>query len=242
MHIIIETLVNINRDVVRNFEFDYIIFDAMFLAIYVGLLLIHKRYGPLRVGVICGIIIYIIDGVIWTATGIREYGLSAQWMKHPTDFMMDFSYGVVAFSWVWIAFERKSAKDVAFWTLILFAGWLLVPVASILIHLDDEPIMTVRHMDGQVWIQVAMVIVGYLLLFLLKYDCKTILYVFWIGSMLAFMMEFSLLICNIRPADIKVLIYSTLFLTNQGIPYLYLIWDKVIPMFQRNLIARKVSI
>ena len=234
-----ELPLRINQNITRNFEFDYIIFDAIFLALYMALLVRGKRYNALKAGAVCGLIIYVIDGVIWSATGVREYSLPEPWMKHPTDFMMDVSYGMVMFSWVWIAFERRSNRDVAFWTLALFGGWLLVPLASVLAHLDDRPIMTVRHMHGQVLAQIAMVIFGYLLLVLLKYNYRKILYVFWIGSMLAFMMEFPLLIYKIRPTDAKVLIYETLFLTNQGIPYLYVFWDKIIPLWQKRALARQ---
>ncbi len=184
---------DINHSISRNFQFDYILCDAVFLATFVALLVWRKRYSPLLAGVVCGILIYIIDGVVWSSLGIRQYGISAPWIKHPVDFMMDFSYGVVAFAWMWIAFEKRSRADVAFWTVVVFCGWLLVPFASELVGLDDDPVMTV------------------------------------VGCMLGFMMEVPLLVTNIRPAGVKLLVYETLILFNQGVPYLYVIWDKVLP-------------
>ena len=229
-------LLEINHDITRHFDLDYIVLDAVFLVIYTALLIRAKRWAALRVGGICAVLMYLIDGVAWYATGVREYVLPARWLKHPVDFMMDFSYGLAAFSWVWIAFERRSAQDVLAWTAALFGGWLAVAVLSQWLPLLLQvPITTVRHMSGQVPVQIGVVVGGYLLLAVLRYDVGTLLYVFWVGCMLAFMMEFSLFVAGIRPTDVKVLIYETLILTNQGIPYLFVIRDKVAPALARQL-------
>ena len=226
---------NIDHSISRSFQFDYIICDAVFLVIFVTLLVWQKRHAPLVVGVVSGVVFYIIDGVIWNATGVREYEISAAWIKHPVDFMMDFSYGVVAFSWAWIMFENRSKTDIAFWTILVFGGWLVVPVVSSLVHLNDNPISTVRHMESQVGFQLGMVIVGYLLLVVLRYDLGKIVYLFSVGCLLGFMMEFPLVVTGIRPAGVDLIVYETLVLFNQGIPYLYLIYDKLIPALRARI-------
>ena len=132
--------------------------------------------------------------------------------------MMDFSYGVVAFGWMWIAFERKSAKDVALWTALVLGGWFFVPFASSMLHVNDDPIMTVRHMQSQVGLQIGMVIAGYLLLAILRYDFKTIAYLFGVGCMLGFMMEIPLNVFNIRPTGIDLLVYEDLVSLQHGCP------------------------
>jgi hypothetical protein len=142
--------------------------------------------------------------------------------------MMDFSYGVVAFSWIWIAFEKRSTTDVLGWTAVVFFGWLVVPVVSSLIPLNDDPVMTVRHMESQVGFQIGTVVVGYLLLGLLKYEWRTMGYLFCVGCTLGFMMESPLMISKIRPASPGLLVYETVILFNQGVPYLYVIWDKAL--------------
>lgn len=238
---LIGTILEINKNIARKFEFDYILFDALFLVIWVALLIGQKRFGPLKAGLVCAAIVYVIDGVIWTASGVREYGIPAPWIKYPVDFMMDVSYGIIAFSWVWIAFERESARDVVFWTILLFAGWLLIPFASRWISLVDDPITTVRHMSSRVWVHISVVIGGYLALIALGYDLKTLLYVFWVGCMLAFMMEFALLVSGIRSTNIALLVYETLILTNQGIPYLYVIRDRIVPLLCERVAARKAA-
>ena len=229
MPIVLRKLFEIDHNITRHFELDYLLFDTLFLIIYVLLLLKRRRYDALKAGLVCGALFYLIDGVIWYGTGVREYALPAPWIKYPVDFMMDISYGIVAFGWVWLAFDRKRASDVAFWTLLLFAGWLLVPLASRLIPLLDGQVTTVRHMQRQVVVQIVVVIAGYLLLVVLNYRFKTILYVLWIGTALSFMMEASLFVAGIRPPSVQVLIYETLILTNQGVPYLFVIRDKVLP-------------
>jgi hypothetical protein len=238
---LLDLILHVDHDITRHFEFDYILFDALFLALYVTLLVRHGRIAPLRAGLVCAPILYAIDGIIWTATGVREYSLPAPWIKHPVDFMMDVSYAIVAFSWVWIAFERRSVQDVALWTAMLFAGWLLVPLASRLSHLNDAPITTIRHMRSQVWLQIVVVVAGYLLLLALRYDLRTVLYVFWVGCMLTFMMESALLIAQIRPSGLQVLAYETLILTNQGVPYVYVIWDKILPALRKRIAAQSAA-
>jgi hypothetical protein len=238
---LIQSILEQNENVARNFEFDYILFDALFLAIWIVLLIWQKRFRPLKAGLILAIIIYLIDAIIWTRMGVREYGLPAPWFKYPVDFMMDVSYSIIAWSWLWIVFERRSFRDVALWTVLLFAGWLILPFVSRWIPLSDLPIMTNRHMSSRVWLHVTVVVIGYVALFLLGYDWKTILYVFWAGCMLAFAMEFSLYISGIRPTDVTFLVYETLILTNLGVPYLFIIDDKILPLLSRRLAVRKAT-
>ena len=235
---VIRIVLEINKDIARKFEFDYILFDALFLLTWVALLIWQKRFGPLKAGIVCAVVVYVIDGVIWTATGVREYGISAPWLKFPVDFMMDVSYGIIAFSWVWMAFECQSVRDVAFWTILLFAGWLAIPFLSRWVSLVDDPIVTVRHMSSRVWLHIAVVIAGYAALIALGHDFKTIAYVFWVGCMLAFMMEFALLVSGIRSTSLALLAYETLILTNQGIPYLYIIKHKILPPLTRRTAHR----
>jgi hypothetical protein len=238
---LVQLILEINSVIMRRFQVDYLIFDAVFLVVWIALLVRDKRYGPLTAGVASGILFYLIDGVIWVATGVRNYELPAAWVRFPVDFMMDVSYGIVAFSWAWIAFERKSVRDVAFWTAVLFGGWLVIPFASRWIALIDAPVVTVRDMSGRVWLHITAVVVGYALLFILGYDWKTVLYVFWVGCMLAFMMEFSLLVAGIRPPNIALLVYETLVLTNMGIPYFFVIKEKIVPYVYRRTQAEATA-
>jgi hypothetical protein len=236
---LVDVILQINENITRRFEIDYLLFDTLFMAVWICLLLRHKRRGPLLVGLVCGLVFYAIDGIIWTAAGVREYELPAAWLKFPVDFMMDVSYGIVGFGWAWIAFERKSVRDVVFWTVVLFGGWLMIPFASRWIPLIDAQVTTVRHMASRVWLHIAVVVIGYAALLALGYSFKQVRYVFGVGCMLAFMMEFALLVSGIRTFNLSLLAYETLILTNMGIPYFYIIGDRILPLLSSKAAARK---
>lgn len=233
-------LSKINHDVIRIFDFDYLIFDFIFLLIFLTVLIINKKKIPIYVGFVCGILFLIIDGIIWWNAGIREIDPSNT--KIYVDFMMDFSYGLLAFSWVMIMFERNSIKEILLWTLFLYGGWLLIASLSQILPLIDLEIITIRHMQSLRVVEIATVVCGYLLLIFLRYNYKTILFIFWVGFMLSFMMESYLLFTQIRPSGFELLLYDSFILTNQGIPYLFVIFDKILPKLRDFLRKSKEEI
>ncbi|MCK4686887.1 MAG: hypothetical protein KAT66_02060 [Candidatus Lokiarchaeota archaeon] len=230
----------INHDVIRIFDLDYLIFDFIFLLIFLTVLIINKKKIPIYVGFVCGILFLVIDGIIWWNTGIREIDPSNT--KIYVDFMMDFSYGLLAFSWVMIMFERNSIKEILLWTLFLYGGWLLIASLSQILPLIDLEIITIRHMQSLRVVEIATVVCGYLLLIFLRYNYKTILFIFWVGFMLSFMMESYLLFTQIRPSGFELLLYDSFILTNQGIPYLFVIFDKILPKLRDFLRKSKEEI
>lgn len=180
-------LLQITYDIIRVFDFEYLIFDLIFFLIFLTALIIKKKKIPIHVGLICGIIFLIIDGMFWWNMGVRE--ISPRKYKFYVDFMMDFSYGFVAFSWVMIMFERNGFKQTILWTVFLYGGWLLATTLSQILPLMDLEIITIRHMRNLRIIEIVTVLCGYTLLIFLKYNYKTILFIFWTGFMLSFMME-----------------------------------------------------
>jgi len=128
-------LLQITHDVIRIFDLDYIIFDFIFLLIFFTVLIIQKKKTPIFMGIVSGVIFLVIDGIIWWNMGIREIYPSNT--KIYVDFMMDFSYGVLAFSWVMIMFERKSIKEILFWTIFLYVGWISIASLSQILPLID---------------------------------------------------------------------------------------------------------
>ena len=42
----------VDHSITRHFDLDYIFFDALFLTVYVTLLIRRKRFGPLRAGLV----------------------------------------------------------------------------------------------------------------------------------------------------------------------------------------------
>ena len=69
----------------------------------------------------------------------------------------------------------------------------------------------------------------------------TIIYLFCVGCVLGFMMELPLAVFKIRAPNTKLIIYETLFLFNQGVPYLYVAWDKILPVLRRKLFPAQLG-
>jgi len=250
---------------IRMFEYDYIFIDGVFLAIWLGVLIKYKKWAPIKFGIITGFLIYTIDAIAWfnipagsnypTGTFIREYWIGGIYMPRPlgdyfwikagADFMMTFSYSMFAFTWLWIIFEnfiKKNIKEIALFTALFIGFWILTPFLSLWLPINNTIVESVRYMDSQQVIWFVNIVVGYSLLFLIygtkKFGSKKpkiILYVFFIGCVEAFFMEFPLLISGIRPTGVFYLLFSTVIMFNQGAPYLYILYDMVIPRLSRKV-------
>ena len=250
---------------IRKFEYDYIFIDGIFLTIWLAVLIKYKKWAPIKFGIITGFLIYIIDAIAWfnisagsnypSGTFIREYWIGGKYMPRPledyfwskfgADFMMTFSYAMFAFGWLWIMFEnfiKKNKKEMILFTSLLFGFWMLTPFLSLWLPINNTTVESVRYMDTQLVIWFVNIVLGYSLLYLIygtnKFGSKKpkiILYVFFLGCLGAFFMEFPLLISGIRPTGVLYLLFSTVIMFNQGAPYLYVLYDKVIPWLTRKV-------
>lgn len=253
----------------RKFQYDYIYIDGIFFIIWVFILIRKKKWNPLKFGIFTGIIIYFIDAVFWwflpagsnypPGTTIREYWIggikvptsyeSYFWQKFGADFMMIFSYSMFIFAWIWIMFEnyiKRNYKEILFFTGFFFTAWMMTPILSFLLPIDDTLVETVRHMDTQILAWLINASCGYLLLFLIygtnwfnSKDLKVIGFVFILGVLGSFFMEFPLFITRIRPTGIVFLLYELIILFNQGAPYLYILYDKIFPLLNETILKRK---
>ena len=253
----------------RNFQYDYIFFDAIFLTIWVLILIKNKKWSALKAGILFGIFVYFIDAIWWwnspagsnypAGTYIREYWIGGIQMPHPLgeyflikfgcDFMMTISYAMYAFAWLWIIFEnieKRDKKEIILYTSLYFGFWMLTPFLSLWIPISDVMVNTVRHMDTQLIAWIVNVIIGYIILAIIygtnKFKRKKpiiIVYVFIIGLTQSFFMEFPLFLSGIRPTGVIFLIYEVFFLFNQGAPYLFILWDLVIPWLHKKWSERK---
>jgi len=257
----LETLTNAER----TFQYDYIFIDAFFLAIWLSLIIKNKKWKALKAGVFFSICVYLIDAVFWwnipagplyPGEYIREYWIGGVQMPHPlgeyiiikfgADFMMTISYSLFAFTWLWIVFEnieKKDLKEVGLYSALYFCFWMLIPLLSLLLPINDTTVYCVRHMDTQISAWIINVIVGYSILMILygtniinKKNRKIILYIFLIGCLESFYMEFPLFVSGIRPNNILFLIFEIFFLFNQGASYLYILWDVIIPILKKKII------
>jgi len=243
----------------RRFEYDYIFIDGIFFLVWLGLLIKKKKWNPIKFGVITSIIVYFIDAVFWwnfpanasypPGTTIREYWIGGVkvpktlgeyfWPKAGADFMMCISYSMFIFPWLWIVFEnfvKKNSKEIIVFTGVFFSSWLLIPILSLLLPINNTIVETVRHMDTQMIVWIVNAIVGYAILSYIygtnkfgKKNPKYIAYVFIIGCLGSFFMEFPLFITGIRPTGIEFLVFEIFILFNQGCSYLFIIYDIVLP-------------
>jgi hypothetical protein len=255
----------------RFFQFDYIYFDAIFLAGWVLWLLYNKRFSALKAGIIFGLIIYFIDAGVWwnlpagagypTGTFVREYWIGIDQVPHQlgdllllkfgADFMMTISYGIFVFTWVWLVFEfwkgQLPRKKMIFATGYWLVAWFLTPWLSIWTTWNDVIVHSVRHMETQFVICLINLILGYTLLIVVarsgkfgaKEPWKKVGYIFLMGMSVAFAMEFPLYIAGIRPINGPFLIYETIFLFNQGAPYLWVMSERIFPYLTQRWNARK---
>lgn len=87
----------------------------------------------------------------------------------------------------------------------------------------------VRHMQAQIPFMIADVVGGYLILLIVyRKELATVGKVFLIGVAASLIMEIPLYLFQIRPIGIKFLFFEALFLLNQGVPYLFLVYDKLL--------------
>jgi hypothetical protein len=244
----------------RVFQYDYIYVDAFFLLIWLALLIRNKEYKALVFGAVISPIIYLIDAYIWwnssagpthpAGTHIREYWIGGAqvprpqgaylWPKFGADFMMTISYALYTFPWLYIVFRnlRKGtlfSKEVLRYTVIWVAAWFLTPLLSILLSINDTPVQAVRYMNSQFTGWIINLIIGYgLLAVVYRKNLAWVAYLLGIGVLGAFIMEIPLYAFGIRPTGILFIIFEGFFLLNQGVPYLFLTVDKIIPAAQRK--------
>jgi hypothetical protein len=244
----------------RVFQYDYIYIDAFFLLVWLILLLKNKEYKALLFGLINAPIIYFIDAYIWwnspagngfpPGTFIREYWIGGTQVPHPlgsfwllkfgADFMMTISYTLFTFPWLYIVFRNIRqrtllSKEVVRYTLIWIAMWFLTPLLSTLLPINNMPVEAVRHMNSQFSVWIVNLIIGYgLLVIVYRNNLRIVLSLLGVGVLGALIMEMPLYLFRIRPTGILFVIFEGFFLLNQGVPYLFLLVDKLIPAFQRK--------
>ena len=197
-------------DVIRTFGIDYIFFDLIFVTLFLFLLIKFKKKIPLLVFFIGGLgINFLMDWGIWLHTGIREISLPTNFFGEVFLFFLWFSlsYGI-EYAYVFLMFEKKSNK--IGWTVLVLIGWLSVAFLSQFLSINDSTIKVIRHMGDLRFLRIILVLIGYSLLFIFKYDWKKISYLFFVGF------------------SIPILLENSLIEFNMGIPFFYLLYDKVL--------------
>ncbi|MFX1308769.1 MAG: hypothetical protein ACFFB6_02410 [Promethearchaeota archaeon] len=219
--------------VTRTIGMDFIYFDIIFLIIWI-FFLIRKKYWLSIAWGLCGWLIYIFtDYILWyLITQTRHY--TGPLVPLVFFLWFCFSPGFVQFSYVFVMFEKRNFKDLLNFTLLFYLGWTFVALGSQIIPLDDRLIEVSRDMSigNQRFNEMIMVLINVIIALILylkkKLRLEDILYLFLVGILVEFSLEFSLAISGIRQSQgtwsLGLLILNTLLEFNLGIVLMYLLW------------------
>ena len=215
----------------RVFNELFIWFDIAFLISLAIILIYTKRYVATIVGVLGGILYFIVDyGIFYLALGTRVVeGADTFWLL----FWMSMSYGFTNFVWIWLWLDRD--KRTFEWSLLILAGWLCVALLSQNFGASLNMITTTRGTGSYHGVMALIMFVGYAILIVknIKGDRKiSIPWILAIGILVQFAWEGILLITGIRSMQTMPIIINSLIETNLGLPYLFLIHRAV--MGKRN--------
>ncbi|NVM45236.1 MAG: hypothetical protein HWN79_09990 [Candidatus Lokiarchaeota archaeon] len=219
--------------VARTIGIDFIYLDLLFITIWVIFLIKRKYWTPIKWGLLGWIIYIFVDYVYWyLITQTRHY-------TGPLDPFLFFlwfciSPGFVQFSYVIVMFEKRNRNELIFWTMLFYIGWALVSVGSQLLPLNDIIIEVYRDMnvENQRLNELIMVLVNIIIAAALYYKKKLrledILYLFLVGTLVEFALEFTLSVSGIRQEQggwsLITMLVNTLIEFNLGIILMYLLW------------------
>jgi len=206
----------------RTFNSLYIILDIFWLLLIVAILLLFKKRIALIVGLLAGILYFIVDyGIFYQLLGTRQVeGADPFWFL----LWLSMSYGFTNFTWIWLLLDRDG--HAVEWSLLPIIGWITVGQLSQNFGIGFPQISISRGIGSYHGVMALILCIGYLIVIfnnLRGKDKVNILWLMAIGIGVQFAWEASLLINGIRPALWQPIIINSLIETNLGIPFTYFI-------------------
>ena len=236
--------------VTRVINVDFIYLDLLFLALWIGFLIRKKYWKPIIWGVLGWLVYLLTDFYIWyIVMGSRTYDGPID----PTLFFLWFCFspGFAQFSYVALMLEKRKWRDIWLWTLMFYIGWTFVSVGSQLIPIDDRIITVTRDMnaDGQRLsfglMALGNVIIAFILYFFKKIRLEDIVYLFIVGTLVEFCLEFTLTVSGIRIEygewSFELMAINTLIEFNMGIILMYIIWSIAFNFRKRPIFRKMLS-
>ncbi|MFG6355559.1 MAG: hypothetical protein K1W26_01855 [Acetatifactor sp.] len=236
----------------RQFVPLYIWLDICFLVLLAGLLLCHKKYMTVLVGLFFGLVYLLVDYGIFHllchARSISE-GHSLFWVL----LWMSMSYGFTNFAWIWLWISRD--KHIFEWSLLILLWWFCAPLLAQTFGAGQTPIVIERTTGSYHGYMALLLFAGYLILIIYNLRQKEpgrrirIPWLLTMGILVQFGWEAGLLIGGIRSAGFSspeqkllTLTVNSLLETNLGMPYIYLLYIAYSRRFTEQLTRRPQTV
>lgn len=208
--------------VARTFSSLYITLDIIWLLSLIGLLLYFKRRLAIIVGLLAGLIYFLVDyGIFYILLGTRQInGADPFWFL----LWLSMSYGFTNFAWIWLLLDRDG--HAVEWSLLPILGWVTIGQLSHAFGTGFTEVYISRGTGSYHGIMALILCIGYLYIIFNNMTGKERLNILWlmtIGVGVQFAWEASLLISGIRPPLWQPLVINSLIETNLGMPYIYYI-------------------
>lgn len=215
----------------------YMYLDVAFLLFLGATLVYTKRYLTILVGLLAGILYFIVDyGYFYLYLGTRSVEGA-----DPFCFLLwlSMSYGFTNFVWIWLWLDRD--KRALEWSILIITSWFTTSLLSQSFGGNFAPIAISRGTGAYHGIMALILFVGYAILCI--HNIRTtdetrkinIPWILAIGILVQFAWEFVLLITGIRNPSFMTIVVNSLLETNLGLPYMYLIHRAVSKRYHENL-------
>ncbi len=200
----------------------YIFLDVGFLVFLGTLLLFQKRKVAFLVGLLAGLLYFVVDyGIFYHLLGTRTVtGANTALFL----FWLSMSYGFTNFVWIWLWLDKD--KHLFEWSLLIIAGWLTVALLSRNFGGPFGEIAISRGTNSYHGVMALMMFVGYAVVCIYNMQRKEPISILWlliIGILVQFAWEAVLLVTGIRATGWQPLVVDSLIETNLGLPYMYFI-------------------
>ncbi len=236
----------------RQFAPLYIWLDIAFLAVFIFLLILKKKYMTVLVGFIMGLVYMLVDyGIFHLLLHSRSIseGYSLFWVL----LWMSVSYGFTNFAWIWLWISKD--EHLLEWSVLILCWWFCCPFITKTFAQNSTPIIIQRTTGSYHGYMAAILFVGYLGIIIYNLFQKNkskrinIPWLLAIGILVQFGWEAGLLIGGIRSAGfttigakLNTLVVNSLLETNLGMPYIYCIFIAYSRKFTEQLHHRKEKI
>jgi hypothetical protein len=223
----------------REFNELFVWIDIAFIVSLAIILYFTKRYVAAIVGLLGGVLYFIVDyGIFYLALGTRIVGgADTFWLL----LWMSMSYGFTNFVWIWLWLDRD--KRTFEWSTLILAGWLCVALLSQNFGASFGTITTTRGTGSYHGVMALIMFVGYAILVVKNIRGEREISIPWIlaiGVLVQFAWEGVLLVTGIRSLQTMPIIINSLIETNLGLPYLFLTHRAVMSRRNEDLTLKTV--